>query len=124
MADQQPTLVFQNSEGAFTLKSLRKSLGALAAGERRNQIYYLTASMAGVGVGAALIWWSWIAHLERAGFSAAIPLIASALSVTRIAACELKIAQYKAAAELSNCGLAIELLKNRILTRGVERAGG
>ncbi len=107
--------------------SLRKALEALVAGERRNQIYYLLASIAGLVVGAGLIWW--VNHLQsgtasagKALVSGAIPLIASALSVTRIAACESKIAQCRAAAALTGSALviAVKLLETRILATGAD----
>jgi hypothetical protein len=55
----------------------------------------------------------------------AIPLIATALSITRIAACESKIAQYKAAAALPDFAVAMifELLEMAILSKGAKRRG-
>lgn len=113
------------AEEHLSAQSVRKSLEALIAGERKNQVYFLLTSVVGLLTGAGLIWWTVAAHLEpeatstHAIVSGAIPIITSALSVTRIVVCESRIAQYKAAAALKGTGLAIaiKLIERTILQR-------
>jgi hypothetical protein len=111
----------------LNLQSLKKSLEALIAGERTNQIYYLVTSVVGLLVGVGLIWWTVAARGEatqgllRGAASGAIPIITGALSATRIAVCESKIAQYKAAAALKGTSVAITIkVIERTLLRGVD----
>jgi len=112
------------TEVTVSLQSVRNSLEALIAGERRNQVYYLLTSVVGLLAGIALLWWTVAAHLGAISTrvaSGAIPLITSALSVTRIVVCETKIAQYKAASALTGSGVTISLkLIERTLLRGVQ----
>ena len=111
---------------------VRRSLEGLVLGERRNQRYFFAASLAGLLVAIGLILWS--ARSGSPGDSAiakdivsgALPLIGSALSVTRIAASESKIAQYRAAAVLEGEAgeLPIELLRMTLLPRDSRRQDG
>jgi hypothetical protein len=107
----------------LSLQSTRKALEALIAGERRNQLYFLLTSVVGLFVGVGLLWWTVVADLGTASTrvaGGAIPIITSGLSVTRIAVCESKIAQYKAASALTGPGVAVAIkLIETTLLRGI-----
>ena len=114
--------------GQVIPNSVTRSLEALAAGERKNQLYYLLAAIAGIVAACGLIWWS-SAHVQPGSAltrdleSAGIPLLTSCLSVTRIVACETKIAKYKAASLLtgSAAALGLKLIQRAILPDGANR---